>query len=194
MAKFHVNSENGRYGSCKAKPGNCPVSGEEEHFHNKEAVIQASEQILSQKHGTTNSLKKKNVKRSDKKNIDLPSDIFKHPKGYEFYKAMENAKTSTEQMEIVRKFDYGFIDKSLIVGEDTKEFIDELHKQKDQEDYLYLESKDVIAPECSFVAIEDANKKYTVWLLDEDGNNLGTTYNTDKDEAYEKIREIWNNS
>jgi len=283
MAKFHVNSETGQYGTCKAKPGNCPVGGEDQHFQNKKDTIQASEKILAEKHGSIASIKKKDRKTTslrqsliddfrqqaieakenndlrssalfnqfanfannnhsmnnsqtieymsnmldlenvdDPKNkeiieniilensenfknynefkpINLPFEVVEHPKGYEFYKKMENSTTTDEQMKLVRFFDYGDVDRSMIIGKDTEDFTDKLEDKRNEEYSKYLndemdESNETKIPyESYFVAIQNENKKYTVWMLDEDGINLGAVHNTEPDNAYEQLREIWAN-
>jgi len=57
MAKYHVNENTGTVGKCTAKPGNCPVSNEQNHFANKAEANKTSERILEKKLG--NALKRR---------------------------------------------------------------------------------------------------------------------------------------
>jgi len=50
MAKFHIN-KHGVPAPCKAKPGNCPLGGEERHFPNQEAAQEYADKVNMEKHG-----------------------------------------------------------------------------------------------------------------------------------------------
>lgn len=50
MTKFHIN-KHGVPASCKAKPGNCPLGGDETHFDNIEEAQAAADKINESKHG-----------------------------------------------------------------------------------------------------------------------------------------------
>lgn len=125
------------------------------------------------------------------KPINLPFDVIQHPKGYDFYKAMENATSSEEQMNLVRDLGYKGDNQSLIIGEGTNDFREKLYKQKSEEEHFYNYSRDTLQSENDFVIIQDADKNYTVWLLGEDGEHLGVVHNTNEKEAYEKLREVY---
>lgn len=54
MAKWHLNKVTGDYNKCTAKPGNCPLGGDqgdENHFSTKKEAVQASETLLENKFG-----------------------------------------------------------------------------------------------------------------------------------------------
>lgn len=50
MAKFHIN-KHGVPAPCKAKPGNCPLGGDETHFGSREEAQEAIDKINEEKHG-----------------------------------------------------------------------------------------------------------------------------------------------
>ena len=50
MAKFHIN-KHGVPAPCKAKPGNCPLGGDETHFSSLEEAQEAIDKINKEKHG-----------------------------------------------------------------------------------------------------------------------------------------------
>lgn len=50
MSKFHIN-KHGVPAPCKAKPGNCPLGGDESHFDTKEEAQAHVDKINEQKHG-----------------------------------------------------------------------------------------------------------------------------------------------
>lgn len=50
MAKFHVNKSTGDVGKCRAKKGNCPFGGEDEHYasaHEAQRVYESSRPALA---------------------------------------------------------------------------------------------------------------------------------------------------
>lgn len=54
MAKWHLNTATGDYNKCNAKPGNCPLGGDqgdENHFNTKKEAAQAAEKFLDNKFG-----------------------------------------------------------------------------------------------------------------------------------------------
>lgn len=57
MDKFHIG-KNGLPSICKAKQGNCPLGGEENHFNTKQEAYKAVENRLDQQYNTLSSSEK----------------------------------------------------------------------------------------------------------------------------------------
>lgn len=60
MAKFHIGKK-GEPTVCRAKNGNCPFGGEEQHYSTKQEAQQAIEKSLENQHKTINSIQKTNT-------------------------------------------------------------------------------------------------------------------------------------
>ena len=58
MAKFHIN-KHGVPAPCKAKPGNCPLGGDETHFGSREEAQEAINKINEEKHGLLSEMREK---------------------------------------------------------------------------------------------------------------------------------------
>ena len=58
MAKFHIN-KHGVPAPCKAKPGNCPLGGDETHFGSREEAQEAIDKINEEKHGLLSGMREK---------------------------------------------------------------------------------------------------------------------------------------
>ncbi len=58
MAKFHIN-KHGVPAPCKAKPGNCPLGGDETHFNSLEEAQVAADKMNEEKHGLLSEMREK---------------------------------------------------------------------------------------------------------------------------------------
>jgi len=62
MARFHVNTNTGNTGACKAAKGKCPFggeSGDENHYSSPEEANKAAEEFMQEKYSTVNSAYRK---------------------------------------------------------------------------------------------------------------------------------------
>lgn len=64
MTKFHI-SKSGKPAECKAKNGNCPLGGENEHYPSKVEAQKAIEEKLFQQNNTLISQKSKKIKTEE---------------------------------------------------------------------------------------------------------------------------------
>lgn len=55
MAKFHIN-KHGVPAPCRAKPGNCSLGGDENHYNTKEEAQAAVDKANEQKYGLVSGL------------------------------------------------------------------------------------------------------------------------------------------
>lgn len=60
MTKYHIKKD-GMPGACAARPGNCPLGSDDEHFDNKLDAIMAAEEKLSQESRFLESVKRQAV-------------------------------------------------------------------------------------------------------------------------------------
>ena len=72
MSKFHIN-KHGVPALCKAKPGNCPLGGDETHFGSREEAQEAINKINEEKHGLLSEMREKT-----KENMMVDDEVEKH--------------------------------------------------------------------------------------------------------------------
>jgi hypothetical protein len=72
MSKFHIN-KHGVPAPCKAKPGNCPLGGDETHFGSREEAQEAINKINEEKHGLLSEMREKT-----KENMMVDDEVEKH--------------------------------------------------------------------------------------------------------------------
>lgn len=136
----------------------------------------------------------------DFQKIDLPTDVFIHPKGYEFYQDLENAETSKNQFKVVKEFEltkhfHGSADNSLVLGKDQKNLTDDILSKKHFDYYRRNDNSDIneitFDVNCSPLLLENSNHNFTVWLMDEDGNYMGVAYDVVPDGIFNALCEIY---
>ncbi len=66
MAKFHIN-KHGVPAPCKAKPGNCPLGGDETHFNSPEEAQVAADKMNEEKHGIIPGMREKTIDYMNRK-------------------------------------------------------------------------------------------------------------------------------
>jgi hypothetical protein len=82
MSKFHIN-KHGVPAPCKAKPGNCPLGGDETHFNSLEEAQVAINRINEEEHGIIPGMKTKPKEEVDQmKNIKSIGAASEHKKGW----------------------------------------------------------------------------------------------------------------
>lgn len=77
--KYHVNKENGEVGVCSAKPGNCPLGADVEHYTNKYDARKAYENSQSGKYLGGVSVNKLNAAMNDPNSSKRNISGFKLP-------------------------------------------------------------------------------------------------------------------
>jgi len=100
MAKFHIN-KHGVPAPCRAKPGNCPLGGDETHFDNKEEAQKFIDKKNEKEHGLLAS----NIFTEEKKKKDIINrrKLIKilENNGFDYYDESDLADVS--ELELTQK-------------------------------------------------------------------------------------------
>lgn len=122
------------------------------------------------------------------KAIKLPQSVFTHPRGYDFYLALEAATTSMEQLAVLEEYEGDVVDPSILLGRGTgaayARFWDERVADNAKPGY------GIIPFEYRVRLLEDADGNYVLWLLDEDGLFIGARYGVPLSEVFEQARQV----
>lgn len=147
MARFHVNTETGNTGICKAESGSCPFggeSGDENHYSDPVEAIQAAEKLMKEKHSTVDTLQKKKapskVRKISGKITINESDFVNYHESKRFAeKAWPNLRN-----ELLEKNQEKVMDSFIQTGVITPEDADAILANR-KRDLLKLESENSLS-------------------------------------------------
>lgn len=188
MSSYHI-SDNGVANKCKAKtPESCKYSKEsgtvQPHYKSKAEAQEAYED--QQKQDLMTKLAKDKNKKFEK--VELPETIYAHPDGYGFQKDFENAKTSAEQVQVVRNFQpTSGVNRNEVIGKDSADF------NKNIRNEIVSNESNLNSPpiEYNVHVLQNADDEFSVWLLDEDQLFVGVRHNVSVDEGYDNVLDIY---
>ena len=101
MSKFHIN-KHGVPAPCKAKPGNCPLGGDETHFNSLEEAQVAINRINEEEHGIIPGMKTKPKEEVDQTWNQWQIEQFKHEIEW-LKKEIEKGVTAKQKREYVHQ-------------------------------------------------------------------------------------------
>lgn len=188
MSSYHI-SDNGVANKCKAKtPESCKYSKDsgivQPHYESKAEAQRAYEE--QQKQDLMTKITNDKNKKFEK--VKLPESIYIHPNGYAFQQDFNNAKTVANQAKIVKNFSSlnGF-DNDVVLGKDSKSFRQNIRNE------IVDNNGDLNSPpiEYNVHVLQDADDKFSVWLLDEDQLFVGVRYNVPIDAGYDNVLDIY---
>lgn len=152
MAKFHIN-KHGVPAPCKAKPGNCPLGGDENHFNSMNEAQEHANKVNESSHGLLPG-----VTAKDKRNVSFNNWREKAPEEVEGF----------IETGIVKGFDDDFTNDNVFAnGVSTSlenNFKDDLYPK--QREYINSKTRDLVRmlrgdvrkDEESFINKDDYNK------------------------------------
>lgn len=121
--------------------------------------------------------------------IQLPQSVFTHPRGYDFYLAMEEAATPMEQLAVVKEYAGDVVDPSILLGNGTRVAYEVFRDERDADNAA--PDFGILPVEYRIHLLQDADQNYVLWLLDEDGLYVGVRYGVPANMVFEKAREIY---
>lgn len=110
MAKFHIN-KHGVPAPCKAKPGNCPLGGDDTHFNSKEEAQLHADKLNEEKHGILPKVKTSKRKKSNRQQ-KVDDGFAKIAEGVQAVFSSENYKNYLDTMS---KFHRYSVNNSILI-------------------------------------------------------------------------------